>query len=323
MQDCTRAWTELIRVMPQPAKGLLQRLDAGQSGGVREVRIRCGQAVEIVSESGREWLHQAAGQKTPAVADMDFCKRVFSGISEHSLYAVEAQLKWGYITLPGGVRVGVAGHAARQDGGGYMITAAGSFCFRIGRALQGCADHLMPFVLRGESMYSTLLIGPPGCGKTTQLRDVARQLSQRGVHVALVDERGEISGSRSGGSAFDLGPCCDVMEGIPKAQGMMMMVRSMAPEVMITDEIGHEADAQAILEAGNAGVKIIASAHAEDVRSLKMRPALGACLRQGVFERLAVLSLRDGPGTLESVMDMGRGAALVAAKPMLKTGGGV
>lgn len=173
---------------------------------------------------------------------------------------MEEELRKGFITIPGGHRIGLAGRTVLSGGGVEHLRDITGFNVRIAREVPGIADGVLPYLLdKGrQRMMHTLILSPPQHGKTTLLRDLARQISlgelgkregiRPGLKVGIVDERSEIAGSRRGVPAFDVGPRTDVLDGCPKAEGMMMMIRSLSPDVLIADEIGRPEDAEAVTE---------------------------------------------------------------------------
>lgn len=161
-----------------------------------------------------------------------------------------------------------------------------------------------------SEVYNTLIISPPQCGKTTLLRDITRVLSngvkemdQKGIKVGLIDERSEIAACHKGLPQFDIGIRTDILDRCPKSIGMIMMVRSMSPQVIVTDEIGGEGDKDAIVSILNAGVKIIATAHGFNISELKAGEKFWGLIEDKVFERYIVLSNINGPGTVEEIID--------------------
>ena len=178
----------------------------------------------------------------------------------------------------------------------------GSFCFRIPREVRGCAAGILPYLVEGERVLSALILSPPGGGKTTLLREIARCLGEE-REVGLADERSELAACREGKPTLDVGEGTDVMDGLPKAEAIERMVRAMSPEVLVTDEIGAQEDCAALWNAARCGVALIASAHAGSVREAREKVGLGDLIRKGAFLRLAVLSDVCGPGTLERVED--------------------
>ena len=214
-------------------------------------------------------------------------------LAGHSLYAREEELRAGYFTMEGGCRVGVCGQMRSENGRPTGFAHIGSVSIRIAREARGAADAVMDALTAAGRAVSALVISPPGLGKTTLLRDIARQLSdgaggRRGMKVGLMDERGELAGMIGGAPSMDVGRRTDVLDGCPKRVGMSLMVRSMSPDVIVTDELGHPGDAGAVREAARMGVRVIASVHAGNEEDALRR--LGGM--DGVFERMILL----GPG---------------------------
>lgn len=214
-----------------------------------------------------------------------------------SMYANQNTLKDGYITLGGGHRVGVVGTVVNESGKSTYMREISALNIRISRDIYGAADKIMPYIKSENRVYNTLIISPPSCGKTTALRDVARQLGNC-VKVGVVDERSEIvQGKCVGKYVFSL-------DGCSKHEGILMLLRSMAPSVIITDEIGSEEDETAIKKLINAGVKIICTAHGYDEKDVMRRKVLAELITDGAFERLIILSAKNGAGTLEKVINI-------------------
>ena len=186
----------------------------------------------------------------------------------------------------------------------------GSACVRVARQVPGCASGLVKLMLEGGGIRPTLLASPPGLGKTTLLRDVARSLSTLGYCVGIADERHELAACKNGVPTLDVGPCADVMDGCPRAEAVGWMLRAMSPEVIVADEIGGEADALALLDAARCGVAVAASAHAGSFSDLLARRWLGEILDSGVFRQVALLGER--PGRLREVWRSGEGEGATA-----------
>ncbi len=223
---------------------------------------------------------------------------IVSALMDHSFYAREAELSRGFFTMNDGCRVGVCGRFA-QDKGAWRLTEIGSACVRVAHPVPGCADAIMDEIDAADGLRSTLILSRPGMGKTTLLRDIARRLSEAGRRVAVSDERHELAAFASGIPTLDVGPRTDVMDGCPRTLAIPALIRSMAPDVVIADEIGGEGDAQALADAARCGVAVIASAHGESVEAALARPALRAAMQSGAF-RQAVL-LGPMPGAIAEV----------------------
>ncbi len=184
---------------------------------------------------------------------------------EHSVYAHSDEIKNGYITIEGGHRIGVCGQVVCENGVVTTIKHISSINIRVAHQIKGCADKLLRYITSTDTnqryIYNTLIISSPGCGKTTLLRDIIRQLSDKGLDIGLVDERGEIAAGYLGIAQNDVGICTDVLSFCKKSVGMTMLIRSMAPKIVVVDEIGGRDDIEAIIHAGNSGCKVIATIH--------------------------------------------------------------
>ncbi len=290
-------WLDFI---PEPLNMMLRKLPATLFERLEEVRVREQRPLEInagsehyfVTGDGRT-THEEPEAYKPGREDTH---RLLDLISNHSLYTLEEELRKGFITLPGGHRVGLAGRTVLGGGRVEHLRDINSFNIRIARAVPGVADRILPYLLdtKTKRVLHTLIISPPQQGKTTLLRDLARQLSQgwqsrkggvpMGMKVGIIDERSEIAGSYKGLPGFDVGPRTDVLDGCPKAEGMMMMIRSMSPDVLIVDEIGRPEDADAVREALYAGISVIASVHGRDLAEVAARPGLASVTAQQIFQ---------------------------------------
>lgn len=219
--------------------------------------------------------------------------------SKASVYSVKDEIRNGFITINGGHRIGITGTAVSEKGEIDFLKDVSALNYRLAREVTGAADKVMDKITDGAVIKNTLIISPPGAGKTTLLRDISRQLSYKGMRVSIVDERREIAAMFDGKSAFDLGFSTDVLEGASKAEGMLMMLRSMSPQVIITDEIGRTEDIAAIEKIVNSGVGVITTVHAANRAQLLKRRDLRELCRY--FDVMLTLSKRRGAGTLEEI----------------------
>lgn len=300
--DMTLDWLGLF---PESIRLILLKLPKAMLDHLEEIRIREERPLEINAAGRHHFLDRNGGLSLhPGEAykpTREDTRRLLDLISNHSLYTMEEELRKGFITIPGGHRVGLVGRTVLSGGRVEHIRDISGFNVRIAKEIRGAADEILPFLLdrkRGRVMH-TLILSPPQQGKTTLLRDLARQISYGswgnaqlqwpGLKVGIIDERSEIAGCQRGVPGFDVGPRTDVLDGCPKAEGMMMMIRSMSPDVLIVDEIGRPEDAEAVNEALHAGISVIATAHGSSIQDIGGRPALSALVQQRRFEMYAVL----------------------------------
>lgn len=231
--------------------------------------------------------------------------KIVEGMSRGSLYAMQNNLSKGFFTIGGGHRVGVCGKVITENGKITHMSDISALCIRISKEVKGVSDVIMPYIENEKRIFNTLLISPPGAGKTTVLRDIARNLGER-KKVCIVDERSEIADCRDGVPKNDVGKFTSVLDGAPKAEGMRILLRTMAPDVIITDETGDKCEEEAIEDIINCGVKIITTAHGYSEKDVLKKKHLGALLEGGVFESVIVLSSRKGPATVEKIIKEGQ-----------------
>ncbi len=223
--------------------------------------------------------------------------QAFEKICENSVYSYTKQICEGYITIKGGNRVGIVGSAVVNNGQIININYISSLNFRIANQKIGCSNNIIKNILNFEnnSVYNTLIISPPGCGKTTMLRDIIRNISNgitgfKGKTIGVVDERGEIAAMYKGVAQNDIGIRTDVIDNIPKPEGIRMLVRSMAPDIIACDEIGSLEDVKAIDYAMCSGVKGIFTAHGKDLEEINKNPEISRLLNKHTFERIILLN---------------------------------
>lgn len=313
----TSELSELIsRLFPPRLRSAISSLPAFILKDVVEVRLRLRRPVMVITPGG-DWMVAPGGgvssnpERAEVATDEDL-EQTLNLVSRSSLYALEDEMRQGYITVPGGHRIGLAGRTLVENGEVRTIRPVSGLNIRFSREVPGCASPLLPVVIEPSrtTVRNTLVFSPPGCGKTTILRDLIRQVSNgvpemgfRGLKVGLVDERSEIAGSYQGLPQKDVGLRTDILDACPKARGMMLLLRALSPDVIATDELGRPEDAGAVREAINSGVKIFATAHASTLEELRTRPVMARLLGDRVFSRLILLGSSRGVGTVERVYD--------------------
>ena len=269
----------LMKLLPEEAATAL----ATCLEEVTEIRLRVNRPAQIVFD-GTDVL---AG----APIEARRLREITSALMDHSFYARETELARGFFTMADGSRVGVCGRFA---GDGTRLTDVGSVCVRIARAIPGCAVGLMGLIAPKDGLRSLLVVSPPGLGKTTLLRDAARQLSEGGLRVGIADERHELAACHMGVPTLDVGPRTDVADGCPRPRAIRQLIRTMAPDVIVADEIGGEADAEALADAARCGVAVVASAHGRSLGEAAQRRWIREIVATRVLETLVLLGERPG-----------------------------
>lgn len=303
---------EIYPYLPDSIKGRLQLVQSSILERIVEIRLRIKQPLLIVLPDIDYTVASGGVLRTDPqnayLCTEDDIARVVQAISKSSIYALEQELKMGYITIEGGHRIGLAGQAIMNQGELKAIKNISSLNIRIAREVKKCADALMPYLIGADCrIKNSLVVAPPRCGKTTLLRDIIRNLSGgnellKGVQVGVVDERSELAACKNGIVTVDLGWRVDVLDGCPKAVGILMLIRTMAPAVIVTDELGRAEDVFALEEALNAGVSVIASVHGRNMHEIAQRPFICELIEKKYFDCYIFLSDRPRIGTLTQVI---------------------
>lgn len=265
-----------IGLMPASLRVAFEELPPLWRQNGEEFRLRRGRAPTLYALGAERQV------SAPPVGERELaeCLALCCG---GSAYAVEDELRQGYVSAPGGHRLGLCGRAVLRDGTVSGLRELSSLCLRIARPVTDAAAELEKLVWREGRLCSCLILAPPGRGKSTALRDLVRRLSLRGVRISVADERGELGGAVNGRLSFDLGPCTDVLTGCPKAEAVYRLLRCMSPRAVAVDEITAPAEAECMLQAAGFGAEILATAHAFSPQEALRRPLYRQLLEAGVF----------------------------------------
>lgn len=287
----------LRAILPDKVRQALHQIPLSQ---IYELRLRANAPV-IACVDGRNIPLRSVDITTEDLAN------IIHKAAEYAIYAVLDQMVKGFITIRGGVRIGIAGELVTERGQVVAVKNISSLCVRIPHEIKNCACAVIPYLFDLQRPISTLLVAPPGAGKTTLLRDLARQIGQKypSLNTLLLDERGELAACYQGEKQLDVGSNCDVITGGSKAYGFENGIRSLRPDVIITDEIATAEDAAMLQRAVRSGVVVMASVHAADLSEVRAKPDLGSLIEQGVFERYVVLRTGEHAGEVVGIYNRG------------------
>ena len=293
-------------IFPEHLRGLVARIPVDH---VYELRMRVNQPITVCMSGGVFFLHERGlstnsdGAVVVSRTDLD---AIVHRASSHSIYAFNDQLRQGFITIRGGVRIGICGTVVSEKGAVLTVKNVQSLNIRIPHQVRGCSYSALAHVFSDDNrVRSTLIVAPPGAGKTTFLRDLACQVGKHfpAQNVLVVDERGELAANHLGENQLDVGHCADVISGCTKAYGFECGVRSMRPDVIITDEIATAEDIAMVSLACRSGVAVLASVHAGGIDEIRLKPGFREMVDNQVFDRYVVLGVRDKPGCVVAVYD--------------------
>ena len=298
-----RRYAEAAAILPVRLRTLALSLPDEVQARAEEFRLRAGRPMMVLTPEGEMALE--------GIVEPEDLETLCDLATEFSRYAASETLRDGFLPVRGGFRVGICGTAVMKEGVSTNLKSLSSAAVRIAREHKGLARDLAPRLFSDGAFVNTLILSPPGGGKTTLLRDLVRQLSEgaEGIgprRMALIDERGEVAVMVQGEPQMDVGPHTDVLDGCPKSEGMLMLIRSMAPAVVAVDEIGGKEDIKAVEYVRNCGCALAATAHGSSLEELKERAGFRELLEEKTFERLVFLSRkRECRGKVEVVYDSG------------------
>lgn len=291
---------ELLELLPED----IQKVFLYESGNskIQEIRIKINKNL-IYLKDNEEYLSEYICSKR----DLDY---IIKRLSNYSLYAFEEELKQGYITINGGHRIGFCGVCVMENSKIKTIKQIGSINIRVCKEILGCSDKILKYLLKENEIYNTIIISPPKCGKTTLIRDLGRNISNgvkcyglTGKNVSIIDERSEIAACYKGVPQMNVGIRTDVLDNCPKSYGIMMCIRSMAPQVIVCDEIGTYEDVNSVLMALNSGVNIITSIHGNNIEDLYKRRVFNELINNNVFKRAVILDNKYKIGHVSYIYD--------------------
>ncbi|MEG0764978.1 MAG: stage III sporulation protein AB [Pseudoflavonifractor sp.] len=285
---------QVAALLPGHLRRAMEAVPADRRRLAEELRLRTGYPPTITYPGGEQPLPGGGALRITA----EDLTQVLEIATNASVHTVLDQMRKGFISVRGGHRMGLCGSCVMKGEGITNLRQISSLSIRIARALPGLSARVLPALLEEGRLQSTLILSPPGMGKTTLLRDLIRALSEGEgcppLRVGVADERGELAAMWDGAPQMDLGCRTDVMDGCPKAAGLLMLLRGMNPQVLAADEITAPEDCKALCMAANCGVKLLATAHAEGAEALSARPLYRELLEQSVFRRLITIHSSEG-----------------------------
>lgn len=274
---------------------------------VNEIRLRLNKRIVVYIAGKPYYLSYEGITNNPEkaiIVSREMLYNIIKRATEHSLYAVNNQLKQGFITVSGGIRIGICGEVVIENGVVQTIKNFSSINIRIAKEVKNCSLNILDILLQG-GFNNTLIISPPGCGKTTMIRDILWQMSERSYtyNILLADERYEIANCFNGQPTLNVGEFTDVISGAEKGYALECGIRSMSPDILVTDELATSKDIDSIINIANSGIKLLCSVHAKDLDDLKTKPQFKSLIEQKIFKKFVVLSKARGLGTIEGVFD--------------------
>ena len=249
---------------------------------INEITLRAGKKVTVKSDN--------IYYKIDYIVNSVELNECFKRFCDFSVYAYLNEIKYGFITIKGGHRIGICGTVVIKDGDVYNIKDISSVNIRIAKEFIGCSDKL------DFDIKNLLVVSPPCCGKTTIIRDLCRKLGNKSK-VSVIDERGEIAAMCNGMSFFDIGAMTDVLSLVPKQKGIEYVLRSMSPDYIVMDEIA-DSDRDALKKVVTSGVRVIATAHGDDINKTLTRLEIDKTF----FDNIVLLGNKNGVGTVEEVI---------------------
>lgn len=303
--------SEVLFFLSQNVQKIVTKADV-RTDKLQEIRLRCHKPLILIVDGKEKWLTDQGivtyDIKRAYHTSLQDIRETMEYVSDYSIYAYEEELRQGFLTIKGGHRVGVAGRVVSEGNEIKGMKHISNINIRISHEEKGCGDKVLPWLFEKRKLCHTLLISGPGCGKTTLLRDLIRQISDgsnmnSGCTVGVVDERSEIAGCYNGIPQNDVGMRTDVLDCCPKAAGMMLLIRTMSPKVIAVDELGSQQDINAMERAVHCGCKILATVHGTSFEEICKKPLFTTLVQNHIFERYVVLHDREKLGQVKAIYD--------------------
>ncbi len=302
---------EILKYFPLNISNKINNIVNKNADQVQEIRVRINGPIILKINEKEDLI-------VNHYTDREEIMQIMQSICNNSIYSYQNEIINGYITINGGHRVGITGDIVLEDNKVINIKYISSLNFRIARQVLDCSNNILKYVidLENNTIFHTLIVSPPGAGKTTILKDLVRKISDgipeigfKGIDVSLIDERGEISAMYKGKPQNNIGIRTDVLENVTKPLGIKMAIRSMAPKVIVADEIGSLADIEAINYAVCSGVKGIFTAHSFDFESMKLNKELNSLINMKLIEKIIFLDSKV-KGKIKSVYELSSNCSL-------------
>lgn len=271
---------------------------------INEIRVRAYGAVSVTADGKNITVYDESGK--PLAPELDDSEQIFVRLCGGTVYKYENEIRNGYITVKGGHRVGFCGTAVYNGKELVTVKDITSVTFRISREIKNAAREIIGNIMGRDRIYSALIVSEPCGGKTTILSDLARLMSNLGKRCAVVDERGEICSVYNGKPQKDVGNYNDILNGYSKGDGMMTALRCLSPQLIICDEVGTQTDVDAMLEAMNAGVPVVATAHAVNEEDLLSRPQIEQLVDYGAVDKVIFLQGSSNPGVVKKIITVNK-----------------
>lgn len=307
--------SEILHIFPDFMRAGWEKV-AEQADRLQEIRLRVNQPVTILMDN-KEWFLEKDGKLTDNVSyavhsNEKELEAVLAHVCNYSIYAFADEIRQGFMTIPGGHRIGLSGQVILENREQIRnIKYIRYLNIRIAHEVKGISNKTLPYLYREGEVLNTLIISPPGCGKTTMLRDLVRNFSYgnhygRGRNVGLVDERSEIAGSFLGVPQNDIGIRTDVMDACPKQEGMMMLIRSMAPDIVAVDELGSAGDVAAMHQVIQCGCRMLATIHGSSIEEVSRKGYMKDVMEEQFFDRYLLLGKKNNECVVLGIYDKKR-----------------